>query len=66
MCSGKCCWSYGHGTFWMQYSPEQVEHHRQVSMPSSSAANWILPTVPHVAEYYHITATPQLVKLVEQ
>jgi len=50
----------------MQYSPEQVEHHRQVSMSSSSAANWILPTVPHIAEYYHITATPQLVKLVEQ
>ncbi|MCE5239646.1 hypothetical protein LLH23_14315 [bacterium] len=64
--SGKYCWIYGHGTSWMQYTPEQVEHYKQVSMSSFPAANWILPTVSNIAEYYHITATPQLVKLVEQ
>lgn len=64
--SGKYCWIYGHGTAWMQYTPEQVEHYKQVSLSGFPADNWILPTVPNIAEYYKIAASREVVKLLEE
>jgi hypothetical protein len=62
-CSGKYCWIYGHGTAWMSYTPEQVAHYKQASLSGFPEANWLLPTVPNIAEYYQVTAGRQIVKL---
>jgi len=64
--SRKYCWIYGHGVSWTQYTPEQVEHYKQVSMSGFPAANWILPTVPNIEAYYKIAAGPEIVKLIEE
>lgn len=64
--SGKYCWIYGHGVSWAQYTPEQVEHYKQASLSSFPAANWILPTVPNIEEYYKIAASRETVKLLKQ
>jgi len=49
----------------MQYTPEQVAHYKQVSLSGFPDANWILPTVPNIEEYYQVTAGRQTVKLAQ-
>lgn len=61
--SPKYLWIYGHGVSWAQYTPEQVEHYKEVSMSGFPAANWILPTVPNIEEYYRIAACREVVRL---
>jgi hypothetical protein len=60
--TGKYLWVYGHGSTWWQFTPEEDAHYRESSLQSFSSENYLLPTVPDIAEYYRITAAREVLR----
>lgn len=60
-CSGKYCWIYGHGSSWWQMSAEEDKQYKAESLQRYDGNNYLLPTVPNIADYYRIAAEREVI-----
>jgi len=60
--SRKYLWVYGHGSSWWQMTPEENAAYKARSLQSYPAENYLLPTVPSIADYYSAAATREVVR----
>lgn len=64
--SGRYCWVYSHSWSWSQMSPEEDQYYKAHSVQPYSSQGLMLPTVPNIAEYYKVTATSDVARVVEE
>jgi hypothetical protein len=60
--TGKYFWIYGHGSAWWQMTPEEDARYKKESLQGYPSANYLLPTVPDISEFYKIAASRQVLR----
>ena len=64
--TGKYFWVYGHGAAWWQMTPEEDARYQKDTLEGYPSANYILPTVPDIKEYYRIVAAREMIRFTEK
>lgn len=60
--SDRYCWVYGHGSSWWQVSAQQADRYA-AKVHRFARDNYLLPTVPNIADYYRVVADGRVVAL---
>ncbi len=62
---GRYLWVYGHGSSWWQFTSEMDAHYKAQSLQPYPSANYLVPTVANIAEYYEVAASRKVVAELE-
>lgn len=63
--SDRYCWVYGHGSSWWQVSTQQADRYA-AKVHRFPRENYLIPTIPSIADYYRVVAEPHVVALGEE